>query len=179
MLNAEHFAATNKANLEALLGITAKAVEGVEQLTALNLQVIKTSLGEAAEVSLAALSLKDPQSLLAWQATALQPAAEKAAAYGRQVYAIVASTKAEIEKVATEQAAAIQHSFLAAIDAASKQAPEGSGSGIALFKSVVEAASNAFGGMQRATRQASDAAAANYITVTDSVVKAPGKAKHG
>jgi phasin family protein len=154
-------------------------VEGVEQLTALNLQVIKTSLGDAAEVSLAALSLKDPQSLLAWQATALQPAAERAAAYGRQVYGIVASTKAEIEKVAAEQTAAIQHSFHTAIDAASKKAPEGSGSGIALFKSAVTAANTVFDDMQKATRQAADAAAANYTTVTDSVVKAAGKAKHG
>ncbi len=179
MLNNEQFAATNKANLEVLMGITAKAFEGIEQLTALNLQVVKTSFGEVAETGLAALSAKDPQSLLELQAGLLQPAAEKAAAYGRQVYDIVAATKTEVEKVATEQVAAAQHSIAAAFEAATKNAPEGSSSGIALFKSAMATANNAFDGMQKATRQATDAAEANYTAVTGSVVKAVGKAKRG
>jgi phasin family protein len=179
MLNTAQFAATNKANLDTLLSFSAKAFEGFEQLTALNLQVVRTSLDEAAEFSLAALSVKDPQSLLALQTSALQPAAEKAAAYGRQVYGIVAAAKAEADKVAAEQASGAQNSFIAAIDAASKNAPEGSGNGIALFKSAMAAANNAFDGLQKATRQATDAAEANYTAVTGSVVKAAGKAKRG
>jgi phasin family protein len=161
------------------LNFSAKAFEGVEQLTALNLQVVKTSLDEAAEFSLAALSVKDAQSLFALQAGALQPAAEKAAAYGRQVYDIVAAAKAEVEKVATEQAAGAQNSFIAAIDAVAKNAPEGSSNGVALFKSAMAAANNAFDGLQKATRQATDAAEANYTAVAGSVVKAAGKAKRG
>jgi phasin family protein len=179
MLNTGQFAATNKANLDTLLSFSAKAFEGVEQLTALNLQVAKTSLDEAAEFSLAALSVKDAQSLLALQTGTLQPAAEKAAAYGRQVYGIVAAAKAEVEKVAAEQASGAQNSFMAAIDASTKNAPEGSGSGVALFKSAMAAANNAFDGLQKATRQATDAAEANYTAVTGSVVKAAGKAKRG
>jgi phasin family protein len=177
MLNTAQFAATNKAHLDTLLSFSAKVFEGVEQLTALNLQVVKSSLDEAAEFSLAAVSVKDPQSLLALQAGALQPAAEKAAAYGRQVYDIVATTKSEIEKVAAEQASGLQNSFITAIDAATKNAPEGSGSGIALFKSAMAAANNAFDGLQKATRQTTEAAEANYTAVTSSVVKAAGKAR--
>src|SRR2546427_1469533 len=179
MLNTEQFATTNKANLEVVLGLSAKAFEGVEQLTALNLQVLKAGLGDAAETSLAALSVKDPQSLLALQAGLLQPAADKAAAYGRQVYDIVAITKAELEKVAAEQAAGVQSSFIAAIDAATQNAPEGSATGIALFKSAFAAANNAFDSVQKATRQAAEAAEANYTAVTGSVVKAAGKSKRG
>ena len=177
MLNTEQFATTNKANLEVVLGLSAKAFEGVEQLTALNLQVLKTGLGDAAETSLAALSVKDPQSLLALQAGLLQPAADKAAAYGRQVYDIVAVTKAELEKVAAEQAAGVQSSFIAAIDAATQNAPEGSATGISFFKSAFAAANNAFDSVQKATRQAAEAAEANYTAVTGSVVKAAGKSK--
>ena len=179
MLNTEQFTATNKANLDVVLGLTAKAFEGVEQLTALNLQVLKAGLGEAAETSLAALSVKDPQSLLALQAGLLQPAAEKAAAYGRQVYDIVAVTKAEVEKAAAEQAAGVQKSVIAAIEAATQNAPEGSANGIALFKSALAAANNAFDGLQKATRQATDAAEANYTAATGSAVKSAGKAKRG
>jgi len=51
MLNTAQFAATNKANLDVLLALTAKAFKGVEQVTALNLQLGKASLEDAAEAS--------------------------------------------------------------------------------------------------------------------------------
>ncbi|CAG1012015.1 hypothetical protein BURC_00087 [Burkholderiaceae bacterium] len=178
MLNTEQFAAANKANLDILLNLTAKAFDGVEQLTALNLQVVRANLDEAAEASLAAFSVKDPQSLLALQTGALQPAAEKAAAYGRQVYDIVATTKAEFEKVAAESASGVQNSLVAAFDAAAKNAPEGSASGIALFKSAIAATNNAFDGLKKATQQATDVAEANYAAATATVTKAT-KAKRG
>ena len=179
MLNTEQFAATNKANFEVLMGLSAKAFEGVEQLAALNLQVVKAGLGEATEAGLAALSAKDPQSLLALQAALLQPAAEKATAYGKQVYGIVAGIKADVEKVAGQQAAAAQSSFVALIEAAGKNAPEGSSNGIALFKSAMASANNAFDGLQKAGRQAAETAEANYAAVTASVVKDTSKAKRG
>ncbi len=179
MLNTEQFAATNKANYEVLMGLTTKAFEGVEQLVALNMQVVKASLDDATETGLAALSAKDPQALLALQATLLQPNAEKASAYGKQVYGIVTSLKADVEKVAGQQAAAAQSSFTALIEAASKNAPAGSGNGIDLLKQAMATATNAFDGMQKAGRQAAETAEANFAAVTGSIVKATGKAKRG
>ena len=73
----------------------------------------------------------------------------------------------------------MQSSFIAAIDAATQNAPEGSATGIALFKSAFAAANNAFDSVQKATRQAAEAAEANYTAVTGSVVKAAGKSKRG
>ncbi len=177
MLNTEQFAATNKANFEVLMGLTAKAFEGVEQITALNMQVVKASLDDATESGLAALSAKDPQALLALQATLLQPNTEKASAYGKQVYGIVAGIKASVEKVASQQAAAAQSSFTALVEAAGKNAPAGSGNGIDLFKSAMATANNVFDGMQKAGRQAAETAEANFAAATGSMVKAVGKAK--
>ena len=179
MLNTEQFAATNKANFETLMGMTAKAFEGVEQLTALNMQVVKASLDEATETGLAALSAKDPQALFALQATLLQPSTEKATAYGKQVSAIVAGIKADVEKVAGQQAAAAQSSFTALIEAAGKNAPAGSGNGIELFKSAMATANNAYDSLQKAGRQATETAEANYAAVTGSMAKATSKAKRG
>jgi hypothetical protein len=67
---------------------------------------------------------------------------------------------------------------MAAVDAASKNAPEGTGSGVALFKSAIATANNAFDSLQKATRQATDAAEANFTAVSTSVTKA-AKAKRG
>jgi phasin family protein len=95
----EQVMAAQKANVETLFGLTNKAFEGVEKLVELNLQVAKTALGEVADAK-AAMSVKDAQELLALQAGLLQPAAEKAAAYSRHLYDILAGTNAEVAKVA-------------------------------------------------------------------------------
>jgi phasin family protein len=176
MLNTEQFTATNKANFEVMMDLTARAFNGVEQLATLNLQAVKTSLEEATETGLAALSAKDPQSLLQMQAGLLQPSAEKAAAYGKQVYGIVTGFAAGFEKVAGAQAAEAQRSFVALVEAAGKNAPEGSGNGIALFKTAMASANSAFDSLQKAGRQAAETAEANYAAATNTVTKA-SKAK--
>ena len=85
MLTPDQLLAAHKANIETLFGLTNKAFEGVEKLVELNLQVAKAAIGEAAENTRAALSVKDAQELVALQAALLQPTAEKAAAYSRHL----------------------------------------------------------------------------------------------
>ena len=171
MLNTQ-LAATNEANFEALMALTAKAFEGVEQLTALNLQAAKGGLDQVKETGVAVLSARDPQTVLALQAALLQPAAEQAAAYGKQVYRIVADIKADFEKVGAEQTAAAQATFGALIEAAGKNAPAGSGDGIALLKSTMATANNAFESLRNASLQAVETAEANYASVTKGASKA-------
>ena len=171
MLNTQ-LAATNKANFEALMGLTAKAFGGVEQLTVLNLQAAKGGLEQAQETGMAVLSARDAQSLLALQAGLLQPGADKAAAYGKQVYRIVANIRADFEKVAAEQAASAQASLGALIEAAGKNAPVGSSDGIALIKSAMATANSAFESLRNAGLQAVETTEANYASVTKGASKA-------
>ena len=106
----EQLLAAQKASFETLFGLTTKAFEGVEKLVELNMQVAKTSLTEAAETTYAAMSVKDAQELLTLQAGLLQPAAEKAAAYSRHLYDIMAGAGAEFTKTAEAQMADSQGS---------------------------------------------------------------------
>ena len=172
MLTPEQVLAAQKANVETLFGLTNKAFEGVEKLVELNLQAVKSALGEAAETTKAVLSVKDAQELLALQAGLLQPAAEKAAAYSRHLYDIAAATNAEVAKVAEETAADAQKKFVAVVDTAVKNAPAGSESAVALVKSAVAAANNAYESVQKATKQAADVAEANFQAITATAVKA-------
>jgi phasin family protein len=149
----------------------------VEKLVELNLQVAKAAMGEAAETTKAALSVKDAQELMALQAGLLQPAAEKAAAYSRHLYDIAAATTAEVNKVAEETAADAQKKFMGLVDTAVKNAPAGSENAVALVKSAVAAANNAYESIQKATKQATDVAEANFQAVSSSVVKAAPKAR--
>ena len=170
--NNEQVAAAHKANVEILFGLTNKAFEGVEKLVELNMQVAKTSMDEVAETTRSALSAKDAQELLALQASLLQPSAEKAAAYSRHVYDILAGTSAEITKVAEEQMADAQQKVMAVVDNAVKNAPAGSENAVALVKSAVAAANNAFESVQKASKQAAEVAEANFTAVTNTATKA-------
>ncbi len=168
----DQIAAANKANLETLFGLTNKAFEGVEKLVELNLQVAKATLAESAENAKATLAVKDAQELLALQASLLQPSAEKAAAYSRHLYDIAQSTTSEFSKTAEVQMAELQKSFAGAVEGALKNAPAGSENAVTLVKSAISAANNAFESVQKATKQASDMAEANFTAVTNSAVKA-------
>lgn len=176
MLTAEQVFAAQKANVETLFGLTNKAFEGVEKLVELNLQVAKTALSEAADNTQAALSVKDAQELLALQASLLQPSAEKAASYSRHVYDIAAATNAEVAKVAEAQLADAQKKFAAVVDSAAKNAPAGSENAVALMKSAVAAATNAFESVQKAAKQAAEVAESNFQAVTATATKASAPA---
>lgn len=169
---AEQVTAAQRGNLETLFGLTAKAFEGIEKLVELNMQVAKTSLAEAAETTLAMLSVKDAQELMTLQASLLQPAAEKAAAYSRHVYDIVAGTNAEVTKAAEATLADGQKKVLALVDTAVKNAPAGTESAVALVKSAVAAANNAYESVHKAAKQATEVAEANFSAMTSTAVKA-------
>jgi len=172
MLTAEQLLAAHKANVETLFGLTNKAFEGVEKLVELNLQAARTALGEAAETTVAALSVKDAQELLALQAGLLQPVAEKAAAYSRHVYDIAATTNAEVAKVAEEKIAETQARFMNLVDTAAKNAPAGTENAVTLVRSAMAAANNAYESVHKAAKQAAEVAEANFHAVTSTAVKA-------
>jgi len=172
MLTPDQMIAAQKANIETLFGLTNKAFEGVEKLVELNLQVARTAIGEAADNTRAVLSVKDPQELVALQTALLQPTAEKVAAYSRHLYDIAAATGAEVTRVTEETAADAQQKFSAAIDNAVKNAPAGSENTVALVKSAMAAANNAYDTVQKASKQAAEVAEANFQAVTSTAVKA-------
>jgi len=172
MLTAEQVLASHKANVETLFGLTAKAFAGVEKLVELNVTASRAALSDAASQANAALSVKDAQELLALQAGLLQPLAEKTAAYSRHLYDIATGTGAEFSKAFEEQVAEAQAKLLSVVDTAAKNAPAGSEAAVAVLKSSVTAANNAFESVQKAVKQAGEVAEANFNAVTSTAVNA-------
>jgi len=171
-LTADQILAAQKANLETLFGLTNKAFEGVEKLVELNVTASKAALSEAATTAQAALSVKDAQELLTLQASLFQPLAEKTAAYSRHLYEIAQGTGAEFTKAFESKASEAQQAFVGLVDSASKNAPAGSETAVAVLKSAVAAANNAFESVQKAVKQASDVAEANFNAVSTQAVAA-------
>jgi phasin family protein len=172
MLTAEQVLAVQKANIETLFGLTNKAFEGVEKLVELNVTASKAALAEAAGTAQAAMAVKDAQELLALQAALFQPLAEKTAAYSRHLYDITSSTTAEFAKSFESQAADAQKKFMAVVDNASKIAPAGSETAVAVFKSAIAAGNNALESVQKAVKQATEVAEANFNSVAAQAMSA-------
>jgi phasin family protein len=172
MLTAEQVLASQKATVESLFGLTTRAFEGVEKLVELNLTASKAALAEAAGTTQAMLSVKDAQELLALQASMFQPMAEKTAAYSRHLYDIATGTGAEFGRTFEAQAAEIQQKFLSVVDNAAKNAPAGSETAVAVFKSAVAAGNNALESVQKAVKQATEVAEANFNAVANQAVNA-------
>ena len=171
-LTNEQILAAHKANMETLFGLTTKAFEGVEKLVELNVTASRAALSEAATHTQAVLGVKDAQELLALQAGLFQPLAEKTAAYSRHLYDIASGTGAELGKAFESQATDAQKAFANLVDSAAKNAPAGSETAVAVMKSAVSAANNAFESVQKAVKQASDVAEANFNAVANTAADA-------
>ena len=164
--------ASHKANMETLLGLTTKAFEGVEKIVELNMTASKAAMAEAGDHAKAVLSVKDAQELMALQSSMFQPLAEKTAAYSRHLYEIASSSTAEFTKAVEGQAADVQKKITGLVDTAAKNAPAGSETAVAVFKSVVSAANNALESVQKAVKQATDVAEANFNNAASTAMNA-------
>ena len=171
MINANQFADANKASMNTLFGLSGQAMQGLEQLVKLNMQVVKTVLAELQEGSQAAMSAKTPEVFIKLQTSALQAIPEKAASYGRQVQQIITDATATQRAAVEAQVAAAQGKFLEVVDGAAKNAP-GSEHALALAKSAVAAANNAYEGVNKASKQVTEAIAANVAKVTEAATAA-------
>lgn len=177
MMTPEQIAASHKANVETLFGLTAKAFEGVEKMVELNLSVAKAALDESANNTQAALSVKDAQELLAMQANLFQPLAEKTAAYSRHLYDIASGTSSEFTKAFEAQSAAAQKQITTLVDSAAQNAPAGSEQAVAMMKGALTAATSAFESVQKAVKQATDLAESNLAAVSPSASPKAAKKK--
>jgi len=176
ILTPEQISAAQKANLETLFGLTTKAFEGVEKLVELNLQVVKTTFAENVDNAKRALSAKDAQELLSLQASLVQPVAEKTLAYTRHLYEIASETQSEFAKVAEAQLAEGSKKVQDLVDNFAKNAPAGSESTVAIVKSAISAANNAYESVQKATKQAVEMAETNFQAAATAATKAAQQA---
>ncbi len=172
----EEFTAAYSGSLDTFFALSRKAFEGVEKLVELNLNVAKATLQESASRTKELMALKDPQELLTFQASQLQPSAEKMVAYSRHLYDIATATQAEFTRVAEAQFSETNQRLVSLIDSASKNAPAGSETAVAMVKSAMAAANSAYDSINKATKQAVEMAEANVTAATNAAVKTAGQA---
>jgi phasin family protein len=165
-LTPEQIAATNKANVETLIGLANTQFAALERLSALNFNVAKSAFEGSVSFTKSLLGAKDPQEFASLSATAAQPALEKAIAYSRSVYEIATQSQAELNKFVEAQAGEFNKNVVGYLDKVSKNAPAGSDVAIAAVKSALAAANSAYDSISRVTKQASELAETNFAAAT-------------
>lgn len=172
MMTPDQVIAAQKAQLEAMFALSGKAVEGLEKMVELNLQTLKTAMHETSDAALAALSAKDLQELAAMQPNLAQPLAEKVLSYTHHIYEIASGTQAEFAKALEASAAETHKKVQSLVDNVVKNAPAGTETAVAMMKSALSAANNAYDSVQKASKQAAEVVEANFNTVTSNALKA-------
>jgi phasin family protein len=172
MMYAEQITTVQKAQLTALHELTGKALAAMEKFAELNLQAVKASLAENSRHAQALLNAKDVKELTQLHSDAVEPLAEKAASYNRHLYEITSGMSAELGLTAESQIADVQKQFIAVVEAAMKDAPQGSEPIVIAVQSALSTATTAMDTMHKAVKKAADAAHANMTAMTDDAVKA-------
>ncbi|WP_296443019.1 phasin family protein [Rhodoferax sp. UBA5149] len=173
---AEQLIATNKANLQALQALTTQAFAGIEKLVELNLAASRATLGDSFSHAQAVLGAKDAQELLALQSAVFKPFAEKSAAYVQHVQTIVTGSSAEFTKAVEAKTAEAQKAFSGVVENLAKNAPAGSETALAAFKSALTAGQNAVESAQTSAKKAVETAQSNFTAVATQTVDAVKKA---
>ena len=172
MMTPDQLIAAQKAQVETLFALGGKAVESLEKMLELNIQTMKATLHETSDAALNALAAKDLQELASLQPGLTQPVTEKLLAYSQHVYEIASGTQAEFAKAIEANAAEMHKKVQAMVDTAVKNAPAGTETAVAIMKSALSAANNAYDSVQKASKQAAEVVEANFNTVTNSALKA-------
>lgn len=172
----DQIAASNKAVLEAMLGLANTQFAAYERLFGLNFNATKSAFEEAVAHARALLNAKDVQEFVNLNAAAAQPALEKSLAYSRSVYEVAAQTQGELTKFVETQAAEVNKNMVGFLDKYSKSAPAGSDVAVAAIKSALAAANSAYDSYAKVAKQATELAEANFAAATSVAKEARKKA---
>src|SRR6266478_6582686 len=155
----EQIASTNKAGIEAILGLAHTQFSAFERLSALYFNATKAAFEEGVGHAKALLNAKDPQEYLNLNAAATQPTMEKAIAYSRSLYEVAAQTNGELAKFLEAQAAEFNKNLVGLLDKVSKNAPAGSDVAVAAVNTAYES-------FNKVAKQATEIAEANFAAAT-------------
>lgn len=95
----QQFVQAQNASVQQMFAFSNRAFEGIEKLTALNLQVVRATLAENQALLTKALSAR-PEELVALATSLAKPTAEKVAAYNRHVYEILSGVQGGLSSTA-------------------------------------------------------------------------------
>ena len=167
--NPEQFASATKALFEFQLmtfnTLTSKAVQGVEQVLALNMATARAGMEEGIAAGKEISQARDPKAALAAAAAQVQPGVAGAKAYKQQLDEIIKDIHTEFTSAAEAHVAEAKSNLSALIYDVTKNVPPGSENAVAIVKAAID---NAFLGYEQVTKATQQA----VKTVEEQIAKA-------
>ncbi|MDR2165594.1 MAG: phasin family protein [Zoogloeaceae bacterium] len=170
----EQLSALQKANTELVATLLRTTFNGVERLSALNVNVTRDFLNAAVGNVQQILSARNPGDLTKLNSNLAQPTVEKWMEYSRNVYDLVSSVQKEVTSVLQDQYTDFSKSASVRLDQA--RATPGGDIFAAVVKSVLDASSRTFEQANAFTKQATSIAEANLQAATATAQAAAGAA---
>jgi phasin family protein len=169
----EQIQAAQKAELESMVSVAEKAMNGFEKLVQLNLETLRAATQDAAEAMRTAFSARDLQELMSNQATSpVQASSQKAMAYVQHVAEIAGSTQAELAEALNQSMARMQQALRDTMQSNTNKLPLGSEGVAALMQSAMNFTTQAFDAVQKSQTQATKMVSDNVQNLTQTAVKA-------
>lgn len=163
---------SQKAALDAVMAVQGSMFNGFEKLVDLNLKVMKATMDEVSQKTQEAMGVKDAQEAVAMSSSLVQPTAEKAVAYSKHVYDIVAGVQADLAKLTEGKMAEGQKNLAELVEQFSRNAPSGAEGTVAMLKSSLAQANAAYDSMTKAAKQAAEVAEKNLQAASAQAFKA-------
>jgi phasin family protein len=170
------FSEAQKASVDVLFGLGSKALDDGQQLVELSMQTLKASLADLSESAQAVLSVKSPQELVSLQSAGFQSASEKVASYGRHVQQIVTDASTSQREAIESKLASLQEVWSGAFQGVFENAPSGAEQALALMKSSLSAASQAYENASQSSKRVTDAVDATIVSENTQSVARKAKA---
>ena len=173
--NPEQFASATKTLFELQMmtfsTLTSKAVEGVEQVVALNMATAKNSVEGTMAASKDISAAKDPKAAMAAAAALAQPGMAGAVEYGDQLKVIIDDIRSEFTQAADAHIAEAKSTLSALIYDVTKNVKPGSENAVEIIKAAIDNAFQGYEQVTQATRQAVQTVEAQVAKATEQVTK--------
>ena len=181
--NPEQFASATKALVEFQLmtfnTLTSKAVQGVEQVLALNMATARAGMEEGIAAGKEISQARDPKAALAAAAAQVQPGVAGAKAYKQQLDEIIKDIHTEFTSAAEAHVAEAKSNLSALIYDVTKNVPPGSENAVAIVKAAIDNAFLGYEQVTKATQQAVKTVEEQIAKASAQVAQASDKATAG
>ena len=156
--NPEQFASATKTlfdlQMQTFNALATKAVQGVEQVVALNLATAKQSMENTLEVGRQFSQAPDPKAAIDALQARVQPGMTAATAYGDQLKQIIGDIKKEFEQAADTHLAEAKNTLSALIYDVTQNVKPGQENAVEIIKAAID---NAFKGYEQVTQSTREA----------------------
>jgi phasin family protein len=156
--NPEQFANATKTlfelQMETFNALASKAVQGVEQVVALNMQTAKNSMEGAMATSRQMSQASDPKAAIDTLQSQMQPGVQNAQAYGEELRRIVADIQTDFQQAADTHLVEAKNTLSALIYDVTQNVKPGQENAVEIIKAAID---NAFKGYEQVTQSTREA----------------------